>query len=364
MINYKEITKSLLLTAFILSITALLFLGIYKLKTIVAYLLISAIVALVSRPLYRILFKLSKSSALSAIITLILLLFLSVSFVSLTIPLIKQQADNLSLLDTQNIQAQFNQQVAEINTYLLNQNIGILDDFLKSKSDFGLKVEQIPKYLNKVLETFTTYAIHGFSILFISFFFIKDSDLIPRFIESVVPDRREKKYIKVLSSIENLLSRYFIGLFFQVVIMFILYFIILLVFDIQDKVIIAMICAFFNIIPYVGPLIGLFLITFLSMSSMFAAGMDFESQIITNSFFVIACYFVAQLVDNFINQPLIYAKSVKSHPLEIFLTILCFGLLFGLVGIIVAVPCYTVIKVIAKEFFSEFKLVKSITKNL
>ena len=75
-------------------------------------------------------------------------------------------------------------------------------------------------------------------------------------------------------------------------------------------------------------------------------------------------FVIGQLVDNFFSQPYIFSNSVKSHPLEIFLVIIIGGLLFGVTGMIIAVPGYTAIKVILKEFLSENKIVKSLTKNL
>ena len=70
------------------------------------------------------------------------------------------------------------------------------------------------------------------------------------------------------------------------------------------------------------------------------------------------------MVDNFASQPIIFSNSVKSHPLEIFLIIIIAGLLFGVVGMIVAVPGYTAIKVILKEFLAENKIVTRLTQNL
>ena len=72
---------------------------------------------------------------------------------------------------------------------------------------------------------------------------------------------------------------------------------------------------------------------------------------------------IGQLIDNFFSQPLIFSNSVKSHPLEIFIVILAAGTLLGPVGMIVAIPFYTTLKVIAQEFLSDNKIVKSLTKN-
>ena len=59
-----------------------------------------------------------------------------------------------------------------------------------------------------------------------------------------------------------------------------------------------------------------------------------------------------------------FSKSVKSHPLEIFLIIIIGGLLFGVVGMIIAVPSYTALKVILKEFLADNAIVIALTKKL
>ena len=69
-------------------------------------------------------------------------------------------------------------------------------------------------------------------------------------------------------------------------------------------------------------------------------------------------------IDNFFSQPYIFSNSVKSHPLEIFLIILVGGILFGIAGMILAIPTYTVLKVFLKVFFNDNKLIKKLTKNL
>ena len=117
-----------------------------------------------------------------------------------------------------------------------------------------------------------------------------------------------------------------------------------------------------NVVPYIGPVVGGVLMLLLVISGYFTA--DFESVILPKLIYIFIGYCIAQLIDNFINQPLIFGNSVKSHPLEIFLVIIIAGLIFGIVGMVVAVPGYTAIKVIAKEFLSEYKIVQKLTKNL
>ena len=108
--------------------------------------------------------------------------------------------------------------------------------------------------------------------------------------------------------------------------------------------------------------IGGVLMILLTMTS--SLEYDFQTHILPVTLYVLFGYIVAQLIDNFFSQPIIFSKSVKSHPLEIFLIIVIGGLLFGITGMIFAVPSYTVIKVVLKEFLSDNPIVKSLTKGL
>lgn len=165
-----------------------------------------------------------------------------------------------------------------------------------------------------------------------------------------------------MEKIKNLLSRYFIGLVLQILILFVIYTIILLILGIPNALVIAFLCALLNLIPYIGPLIGGSLMIILTMTGNL--GEDFSSVILPKSIYVLIGFIIGQLVDNFVSQPVIFSNSVKSHPLEIFLIIIIGGLLFGVTGMIIAVPAYTAIKVVLKEFLAENKIVKSLTKNL
>ena len=177
-----------------------------------------------------------------------------------------------------------------------------------------------------------------------------------------VKDNQERKFKKALEKIKDLLSRYFVGLVFQISILLIIYTIVLLIFGVQNAFIIAFLCAILNLIPYVGPMIGAVLISILTMTSFIEA--SFTDVILPKTIYVLLGFTFGQLVDNFFSQPYIFSKTVKSHPLEIFIVIVIAGTLFGTIGLIVAIPSYTAIKVMLQSFFEENKIVKSLTKNL
>ena len=92
------------------------------------------------------------------------------------------------------------------------------------------------------------------------------------------------------------------------------------------------------------------------------AGLDVNIWIF--ALIILAIMLTAQLIDNFIYQPLIYSTSIKAHPLEIFIVLLMAGHIGGTIGMLVAVPAYTIVRVIAIRFFYRFKPIQRLVPDL
>ena len=344
----------------IIGIVALLFF-LYKIQSVIVYIAIAAVVSLIARPIIRFFRKRLKfGNTLAVVVTMLLLLLLLFGLGSMLIPLIIKQGENLSLLNSQEIKSNFEHLYHQVNEYLLSKNINIFDEV--KNIDFAAGFKEIPNILNNFVSAFGSFTIGLFSVLFISFFLMKDKAILHKALHAIVPDGSEKRFDKSFSKIKDLLSRYFIGLVFQISILFIIYTIVLLIVGVENAVVIAFLVALLNLIPYIGPMIGLFLILFLTMTNNI--GLDFKTEILPTTLWVFLGYLFAQLIDNFVSQPVIFSKSVKSHPLEIFLIIITGGLLLGITGMVLAVPSYTAIKVILKEFLADNKIVQSLTKDL
>ena len=97
-----------------------------------------------------------------------------------------------------------------------------------------------------------------------------------------------------------------------------------------------------------------------------AATNNLDAFIFNDFLFSSACLFsgfiIIQLIDNFLLQPYIFSSSIKSHPLEVFVVIIFSGLLFGVFGLIIAIPLYTTCKVIYNSFFDTKKLLQKLFK--
>ena len=359
--NSKTITNGILKALGITLGVVLLGYFLYTIKSVLIYIIIAGILSLIARPsIFFLRKKLKVPNTIAVVLTMFLMLGFLTCLILMFIPLIAEQGRSLSLLEVDNLQKNIQEIFNQTTTYFTSQGIDVLSEL--KNVDFIAQFKEIPNLLNSVLGAVGSLSVGLFSVLFISFFFMKDSQLLKNSVMAVIPNKTEGRFSKSLEIINDLLSINFIGLLFQITILFILYTLILLVFDIDNAVVIAFLCALLNLIPYVGPMIGAVIMFVLSMTSNI--GLDFQSEILSTSLWIMFWYLMAQLIDNFISQPLIFSKTTKSHPLEIFLIIIVGGLLYGVVGMITAVPLYTALKVILKEFLSDNKIVKSITKDL
>jgi len=359
----STITNGILKAIAIICGVILLLYFLYEIRSVIGYIFIAAVISLIGRPIVLFLErKLKFKNTIAVVVTMVVLLGIFIGLVGLFIPLIVEQGQNLSLLNIDELQGNIENLYAEIITYFDLNKIDVKQSLkesnLLSKIDFAL----IPDFLNAVLSGLGSFSIGLFSVLFISFFFLKDSRLFENGILTLIPDGKESRWKTSSTKIKDLLSRYFVGLIFQILILFIIYMIGLLIIGVENAVVIAFLCALLNLIPYVGPVIGAVLMLTLTMTSNL--GESFSAVILPKTFWVLLVFIIGQLVDNFGSQPVIFSKSVKSHPLEIFLVILITGILFGVIGLVIAVPAYTAIKVILKAFLSENKIVKKLTKDL
>jgi predicted PurR-regulated permease PerM len=334
---------------------------LYAIQSVIVYIIIAGVLSLIARPIIIFLRKKLKfPNTIAVVFAMVLMLSLLTGLILMFIPLIAEQGKSLSLLEVDKLQQNVKEIFTEITVYFSSKGIDVLGEL--KNVDILSKFKEIPNFLNAIVATVGSISVGLFSVLFISFFFMKDSQLLKNGVMTIIPNGKEGRFSKSLETINDLLSSYFIGLLLQITILFVLYTLILLIFGIDNAIVIAFLCALLNLIPYVGPMIGAVIMFVLSMTSNI--GQDFQNDILPTTIYVMIGYFIAQLIDNFGSQPIIFSKTTKSHPLEIFLTIIIGGLLFGVVGMITAVPIYTALKVILKEFLSDNKIVKSITKDI
>ncbi|KOS05020.1 permease [Flavobacterium akiainvivens] len=360
MVTAKIISNGLLRAIGILVAICLGLYFLYSISAVITYLFVALIVSMIASPVVFFLkTKLKFPHTLAVLVTLIFFISLLAGFIMLFVPLIISQSENLSLLDMGQLEKDVMDLIKQVDN-----SFGIDTQKLISESDLTKKLNFsfIPNFINSLLGVLSGFGIGVASVVFISFFFLKDRQLFTLSAKKILPDAHEEKILNSFRKINYMLSRYFIGLIIQMAVLFVCYLIVLLIFGVENAFIIAFISAFLNIIPYVGPIIASVLTIVLTMLGHL--GPETQADMFSTTLYVFIGYCVAQFIDNNISTPLIFSSSTNSHPLEIFIVILASGFVFGILGMIVAVPFYTSMKVVAKEFWPRNPVVRILTKDL
>ncbi|WP_432671066.1 AI-2E family transporter [Flavobacterium sp. SM2513] len=361
--NSKVIGNGIVRGVLILAGILLIMYVFYLTQAVLIYLVVSLILTLIGIPIIAFLRKRLKfNNIFATITTLIIYVLIIAGFVMMFIPLLLDQGQNLSILNIQSIETTITNLTNQASVFLDGHGIDASKALKPSNLTSQLNLNFIPNFLNSILAMVSSFGMGLASVLFITFFFLKDRKLFTYMTKSVLPEQHSDRILDSLDKINHLLSRYFIGLLIQLSIVFVLYLIVLLIFGIDNAFVIAFLCAVLNIIPYVGPLIASVLAAILTMINNLGA--DFQSEILPTTIYVMIGFWIVQVIDNNFSQPYIFSSSVNSHPLEIFLVILIAGFLFGIMGMIIAVPLYTILKVVGKEFLPDNKVVQMLTKNI
>ncbi len=362
--------KSKYIIIAILLVLATIF--VWFLKTIVIYVIISIILSLIGQPLVRFFLKIKikkfhLSQSVSAAFALVTMLIIVSAFFSLFIPLAIEEARIINKINPTEVVNAFNEPLQNLEYDFKKFQISpdsnqSIQQFITTKisSIFGFK--EISEIAQGVI-SFTGSLLAGFfSILFITFFLLKDDKLIFNIIILLTPPQYINTTKTILKDTKLILTKYFIGILLDMLFVATLTTICLSFFGIKNALLIGLFAGVLNVIPYIGPLLGAGFAILIGISTNL--NLDFYSQLIPLAEKIALIFLTIQLIDAMIFQPLIISGRVKAHPLEIFIVILIGSKLGGITGMVIAIPVYTILRIIAKELLSKFKIVKQLTADL
>jgi len=338
-------------------------------RSVLIYIIVAFVISLIGQPVFRTLKQItikgrSAPDWLLSAFTLVSIILILALIVTQVIPIVSGIIrDALAM----NNSITFDRDMLDrVNAWIISMFPDVGRDFdivtfslgkLKDLTSFS----GVSNILGSVASIVASTVIGVFSIVFISFFFIKDEALFGKIVGALVPDRIEESVGKTILDIEMLLSRYFVGLTIEVMGVMLLDFLglwLIARIGVNYAIGIAFIAGILNVIPYVGPLIGDVIGIGLCLILKYGAGVGLDVNVWIFILIVFAIMQGTQFVDNFIYQPLIYSTSIRANPLEIFIVLLIAGHVGGVVGMLVAIPSYTVIRVIASRFFYKYKPVR------
>lgn len=177
----------------------------------------------------------------------------------------------------------------------------------------------------------------------------------------LAPEKLAPKISHAIDDSSRALTRYFGGLLAQMAVFTTVLFLTLSFLGINNALLIAFVGGLFNVVPYIGPLLGGLFGAFITLSAHIEQDFSALWPLLVK---VLAAFGLTQLIDNVLSQPIIFSKSVRAHPVEIFLVTLMAAKLGGIVGMILGIPVYTVMRVVARIFFSEFRVVQQLTMRM
>ncbi len=355
---------------FVILIAAVLGFIVWYFSNIFIFIIIAGVISIIGAPLVeqfdRIkIGRFAFPHVLSVTLTLLLILLLFFGLFSLFIPLVVNEAEMISSIDGKQFVAYYSSEISSFQHTLIRFGIMPRGTTIESAAkqailkiiDFGM----FSNVLTSIISFTGTFFFNLFSIIFLSFFFMKDHKMLPRFILLITPEKYDERIKKVMVKSRALLSRYFIGLIIQIIANIITYSLALYLVGVQSPLVIGFFTGIIIIVPYLGGIISMIMGVILGVTGVISTG-DY-AMILPMALRILAAMFVVQTIDNNVFAPLIQGKSVKAHPVEIFLVVIAAASFGGIAGMIVAVPAYGFVKIIAHEFLSNFRIVRHMSEK-
>lgn len=327
---------------------------------IFVYMFIALILSVIGSPLVKLLQKIHIGKhrlpdSVAAGITLVAIVAVIGTLINMVIPLISyeirqmQNIDLTAMLDNlEKTSRQADQWLR--NKHLVSRNFNLAKLLTNRVGEFVSSLH-ISSIFGDVIGVVGSIFVCIFSVLFMTFFALKDDSVFWTMIKKYIPTSLRANFDNILSETKKQLRRYFFGVFIEMLFVGVLDGLLCFALGIPNALLIGVIGGLLNIVPYVGPLIACASSVGIGIYSTLSTG---DATVATVVIKIVAAFGVVKLIDDFVLQPNIYGKSVNAHPLEIFIVILVAGKVGGVWGMLFGVPAYTVLRIVIKEFFSQY----------
>ena len=288
------------------------------------------------RPLVSFLESKKLGRALSILLIYLVFIGLFVLFWVLVWPTLREQIqnfiDNTPYL-VQGLQNQFNKL----------QNDPSLSRFFKGDTDLATRLSE---YLNDAITWVTNSMSNLIGVIssivvviatlpIILYYMLKDGHKLSPILQSLIPRKYRKEGQDILKDIDSALSGFIVTRVLLNVVLGVMLYIGFLFIGLPYSLLLAVISIPLNFIPYVGSLLAaipVIIVGFIESPSM--------------ALWSLVIIVVAQQIQDNVLSPIIYGKSLDVHPLTTVLLVLVGGDFFGIIGVLIALPVYMIIKIL------------------
>lgn len=331
-INYKLINFALILVIFFfIIITKNVWINIFLIiKKILTPIIISFTIAYFFNTIVKMINFKNKNHILIKILILIIFLLITIFLICLSFPLIIKQLINLSSSIISFSNQLFNNNYFEKISFLKPIITDILTDFINNLSSNSFS------YLFKSIDIISNFVL----ICILSIYFLFKMEDIREKIKYYVKDN--EKLSLVIKNIDNSLSSYLKSIFIITIIETIEYTIIYFLIGHPNFLLIGVLAGFTTIIPYFGAL-------FTNIIALVTASNNIILFLLSSLVIMICPIF-----DSYIIDPKIYHKNINISPIATILSIIVCSNLFGIFGIVIAIPSYIVVREIGNVYFNKY----------
>ena len=329
---------------------------LYVFRTILIYLIIAVVISFIGDPIVELLRKLKWRKfqlprSIAALITLVFLLSVIVGILALFAPLVANEVAYFSSIDPDLIISGIQTRLGGLSTWLdglgLELNSADIYDYGLHKVREIMSLEGVTGVVTDAVSIVGNLITGFLAVLFMSFFFLKDASLFSKIVFRLTPERHREVAKTIISHSHKMLTRYFIGLLFQTLIMMVVVSVGCMIFGVPNALLIGIFAGLANIVPYVGPLVALLFGLVVGCSTGLAA--DPNAVLTVLGMKVIGVFLIAQVIDGWLVQPFVLGPSVDTHPLELFVLLLAAATIGGITAMAVALPAYVILRIIFGE---------------
>jgi len=346
----------------LLTILAVFALGWYF-SSLVLYIFLAFIFSLIGKPIAQQInrvriYKYRIPFGICAMLTMMVFILFFVLILLFLVPVLTREAQVITAINYDDLARNMTYLLDHVQDFLHSNNLmdeqETLVGFVTNEVKELANLTNFSNLLGGLASATGSFLMGLFAVFFLTFFFIKDDIRLDALAQLLIGEQHAAQLTVVSEKINRLLSRYYIGLLIEIVSMMTLLYIGMAIFGIKSALLMAFFGGMLNAIPYLGPFIGVL------CSCLFGAvnclSINDYQAILPTMFEIAGTFIVANLIDNIVLQPLIYSKSVKAHPVEIFLVIIMGGTFAGIMGMLFAIPVYTMIRTIVVELFGYVKI--------
>ena len=304
---------------------------------------VGIIVCWISMPLVRKLRKLGLGKNISAIISLILIFGIIGTSIGLVVPIFVKQCTHL----IKELPGLYTSVIDFANDFL-TKNLNLenridISNSLKSIDFIQTTVNNAIDYSINTVQSVVSFIVAFFTAIIVSFFMAKDID---KFKENVISflsrNSKDNRKYKMITEIDETCMSYIKGYAIDSFIVGVLTTIVCMILKIDYAIVFGILIMIFNFIPYIGAILSYLVVSIYAL----ATGGPIFALITFISLIII------QIIDANILQPNIIAKSVDLHPVIVIGGLIVFQLLFGVIGMLIAMPVLAGIKVYLKYKFN------------